>query len=622
MSNFHFLRPYWFLALLPLAVLLWQVWHRKFHSRSWRAVCDPRLLPYLLMDTQGRQSRWPMLILSLVSLLIVLALAGPVWEKLAQPVFREQSALVIVFDLSRSMDAEDVKPSRLARARLKTIDILHRRKEGQTALLAYAADAYTVSPLTDDSNTIVSMVNSLNTELMPAQGSDTGKALQHATELLKQAGVLHGHILLITDGVIPSQVETLASQVTQDGHQLSVLGVGTADGAPIPTDGGGFLKDASGDIVVPKLDASALARLARLGGGRYRTLTADDSDLDALLAGINVQRFNEQRKQTTFVADRWREQGPWLLLIALPFAALAFRKGYLALLLLVCLPMLPQPARALEWNDLWLRPDQQAAQALRQNKAPASPPSADLFHDPQWKAAADYRAGRYQQATEALQGIDTADALYNKGNALAKQGKFEEAIQAYDQALKKSPQHADAKYNREQVERQLKQQQSSDKSNQDKNKDKETNKDKSSDNKQGGDNKDQPQNASDRHDNRDGQSQSQANADDKQSQQDKQDKKPEQQEAQGSEQQKSDQDKTEQDQQAGQETARDAQDSKQQAADLKEQNKQKEMRQASEQWLRRIPDDPGGLLRRKFFYEYQRQQQRNPTGNDNEQPAW
>lgn len=355
MSEFHFLRPYWFLALLPLALLLWQLWRQKYHSRSWRAVCDPQLLPYLLTDSGGRQRRWPVLLLGGVAILIILALAGPVWEKIQQPVFRDQSALVIVLDLSRSMDAADIKPSRLALARLKIIDILHRRKEGQTALLVYAANAYTVSPLTEDSNTIVSLVKTLNTQLMPVQGSAPNKALQHAANLLKQAGAVHGHVLLITDGIIKSQAGQLAKQISEQGHQLSVLGTGTTDGAPISIEGGGFLKDRSGGIVVPKLDAAALAQLARLGGGRYHSLTAAETDLDYLLAGMSIERLNAQRKETTFIADRWHEQGPWLLLLVLPFAALAFRKGYLALLIVFLLPVLPQPVNALEWDELWQR---------------------------------------------------------------------------------------------------------------------------------------------------------------------------------------------------------------------------------------------------------------------------
>ncbi len=619
MSEFHFLRPYWFLALIPVAIILWQLWHQKYHSRSWQAVCDPHLLPHLLINSGSPQKQWPIIVSGFMSLLVILALAGPVWEKSEQPVFRKQSALVIVLDLSRSMDANDIKPSRLTRARHKIIDILKQRKEGQTAMLVYAADSYTVSPLTEDSNTIISMVKTLNTDLMPVQGSKPDKALQRATDLLKQAGAVHGHIILITDGIQKSQAKTLAEQVTQHGHQLSVLGAGTEEGAPIAMESGGFLKDKSGDIVVPKLTSATLIQLARLGGGRYHTLSADENDLDYLLAGMDTQQFDTQQKETTFIADRWQEQGAWLLLIVLPFAALAFRKGYLIMLIIICLPALPQPANALEWDELWQRPEQTAAKQLQQNNSTETLPSADLFNDPEWKASAHYRAGEYPQAVEALQGIDKADALYNKGNALAKMGKLPEALESYKQALEKEPQHADAKYNSEEVEKKLKQQESDESKEDDK---------KSSDEKQDDDKeKQQEESSDDQKENEPSEEQSDNKNDqsnDKQDEQDQQDKKPEQEEAKESDKQDPDKKETEQEKQAKKEKSEDEKDPEQKASDLKEQQKQKEIDQATEQWLRRIPDDPGGLLRRKFQYEHQLQQQRNQTRrrNNNEQPAW
>lgn len=617
MSEFHFLRPYWFLALIPLAILLWLLWQRRYQSRSWRAVCDPRLLPYLLTDTVTRQRRWPLVALALGSLLLILALAGPVWEKIEQPVFRQQTALVIVLDLSRSMDATDIRPSRLARARHKVIDILQQRKEGQTALLVYAADAYTVSPLTEDSNTIIAMVKALNTGLMPVQGSATEQALVRATALLKQAGALHGHILLITDGIIPSQAERLAGLISQHGHRLSVLGIGTANGAPITIEGGGFLKDRSGHIVVPRLDSSSLSQLARLAGGRYRSLTADEGDLSDLLTGMADQGIDVQRKETTFIADRWREQGPWLLLIVLPFAALAFRKGYLLIAILLSLPGLPQPVQALEWEGLWQRPEQKAAKQLQQATDPQALPSAELFSDPQWKASAHYRAGQYPQAVEALQGIDEADALYNKGNALAKMGKLAEAIEAYDQALQHEPDHADAKYNRQQVAQQLQQQPPQDGQNKSKNSSSgqsEQQQDPSKD-KQNGDQEKESSPSSPQEQKED---QAQAEKSDQNGAQKPQEKRPEPKDGNHSEQANNTQPVPDKDQNKDK-----PEKSPQQAAESQELNKQKEITQATEQWLRRIPDDPGGLLRRKFQYEYQRQQRKQTTTNsDNGQSAW
>ena len=628
MSEFHFLRPYWLLALLPIALVLWRFAQQQAASRSWRAVCDARLLPHLLTDVSIKQRRWSVFLLALLLLLSVLSLAGPVWKKIPQPVFRQQSALVIALDLSRSMDASDIKPSRLARARLKIIDILRRRKEGQTALLVYAADAFTVSPLTEDSNTIVALDKTLTTDLMPEQGSRPDRALELAVRLLHQAGIPHGNVLLVTDGINPSQVDDLAKQVTSAGHRLSVLGVGTKDGAPITNSGGGFVKDQRGNIVIPKLNTAALAQLARQGGGHFHVLSADDSDIDAILAGLGNEHSQAKANATSFIADEWQEEGPWLLLLVLPLAALAFRRGYIVAVLICFLPAIPQPAHAMEWQQLWQRADQRAAKQLQRSDNNSKPPAADVFKDPEWKASAHYRAGDYANVVKDLQGIDKPDALYNKGNALAKMGRLQEAIKAYDEALKKAPQHADAKYNKEQVEKLLKQQQqnkvSSKQQQSDKNSSSQQQSKSQQQQKQGDDQ------AQDQKDNKDQQAQKdqqQKQQQDKASQQDKakQDSDEDQnnKDQQNKDQQDKQQNKVNQPQQARPEEPQ--QDGNKAAQPMTEaEREQKERQQANEQWLRRIPDDPGGLLRRKFEYQYQRRQQSGEAGNNDSsgQQAW
>lgn len=612
MAEFHFLRPYWFIALLPLLLGLWLLWRRRYHSRSWQSVCDPRLLPFLLIGTAGKRSRWPIVLAGLLGTLMIIALAGPTWQKLEQPVFREQSSLVVVLDLSRSMDAADIKPTRLTRARYKLIDILKRRKEGQTALIVYAGNAYTVSPLTDDSQTMLAMVKTLTTDLMPVQGSALDSAVQLAVKLLKQAGAGQGHILVITDGLQKTQRKTILAALNKAPYRLSVLGVGTAQGAPVSDTDGSLLKDHKGAIVIPKLERAVLQQLASAGGGRYQTLSAGDSDLINLLDNVSSHGLNAEREETTFIADSWSEEGPWLLLIVLPFAALAFRRGYLFLLLVICLPGLPEPAYAFEWRELWQRPDQVAAQQLQARAESTKPPPAEVFSDPEWKAAAQYRAGQYQQAVESLQDVDSADAWYNKGNALAKLGNYPAAIKAYDEALKQQADHEDAKYNREQVEKML-QQKPSDQSNQDKDQKQQSDKQKDADQ--------QPQNSD------------QANSDQGKSGQENQDQEKQPSDNQSADNQSGDKQEQAEEKQAEQEQQKESQDkaedqskqdeAKQNQASQAQLSAEKEKQQATEQWLRRIPDDPGGLLRRKFQYDYQRQQAEGQTRkNQDEQQAW
>ncbi|MFT5657895.1 MAG: Ca-activated chloride channel family protein, partial [Gammaproteobacteria bacterium] len=208
-EQFHFLRPAWLLTLLPLAFVIWQMLKTQRSSRSWQAVVDPALLPYLLTGEKSVRSRSPMILVGTVAALLVISLAGPVWDKLAQPVFKQQSALVIALDLSRSMDANDIKPSRLTRARHKIADILTKLKEGQTALVVYAADAFSVVPLTDDGATINALLPGLTTDMMPVQGSRADQALIQAYALFENTGLVRGDMLLVSDGLNDRESEAM-----------------------------------------------------------------------------------------------------------------------------------------------------------------------------------------------------------------------------------------------------------------------------------------------------------------------------------------------------------------------------------------------------------------------------
>lgn len=574
LDEFHFLRPEWFLALLPLLLLLWLLWRQRLFSRSWQAVVDARLLPHLLIGGgAARRRSWPLLLLGLSGLLAITALAGPTWQKLEQPLFRQQSGLVVLLDLSRSMDAADLRPSRLARARLKLIDILKQQREGQTALVAYAATPFVVTPLTSDTRTIISQLPIMTTDLMPAQGSRPDRAIATARQLLQQAGVSHGSVLLISDGVEGGELlDDEIGQLTAAGHRLLILGVGTAAGAPIPQlRGSGFVTDGGGAIVIPKLDDAALSAAAQQGNGLYRQLSGDDGDINALLAVVNGDSATQRAaKVNDMMSDQWQEAGVWLLLPLLLLAPLAFRRGYLAAVVLAVV-ILPQPetASAVEWGSLWSNRDQQGRQALEQGDAARA---AQLFTAPEWRAAAHYRAGEYEKTLELLARMDKADAHYNRGNALAKLGRLPEAVKAYDEALKRDPKMTDARENRDLVKRLLQQQQEKERSNKD--------------------GQSQPQ-----------QDQPQGGAESEQRS-----------EGRGKEDGQPGQGQQPQPPQSGKEGA----DQPPASATQPLAAQQNEEQRANEQWLQRIPDDPGGLWRRKFLHQYQQQKQKS----GNEERAW
>jgi len=585
LADFHFIRPYWLLAIVPYVVILALMFRNKLAQGNWSAVCDAELLPYLLQDKPVKQSRWPITTGAIATLLVIIALAGPTWQRLPSPVFRNASALVIVLDLSRSMDAADIKPSRLMMARYKIADILKQRKDGQTALLVYAGDAFTVTPLTDDTETIASQLAALNTDIMPSQGSNAALALDKAVELFKQAGLQRGHILLVTDEVDVDK--SLAAVKALDKYSLSILGVGSDDGAPIALPEGGFVKDQQGTIVVAKLNSYDLKRLAQAGQGIYQTITVNDADIQQLLAGINQPIQQQDKQNDNLLLEQWADKGVWLLLSALPLAALMFRKGLLCFALLVMLP-LPKNSYALGWQDLWQTKDQQAQQAYKQQDFAKA---AELFGQTDWKAAAQYKAGEYDKALESLKSSKSASSAYNQGNALAQAGQLEQAIKAYEQALAISPNDSDAKHNKDVVEKALEQQQ------------------------QKKDKQQQPKNDSQQ--NNEGEQGEKPEQQEQDKNEDKPEQKPEQKPSeQAPSEQNQPQDKTEEKQpEAEQQPAQAEQSNNADKEPVPEPAEPStEQQQANEQWLKRIPDDPAGLLKRKFKYQYG-QRGRQTEGN-------
>jgi len=455
-DQFHFLRPDWLWLLLPMVWLLWRLLRSDGNADAWRSLVDAHLLPRLLADGGGPR-RLPRVLLGLGWLLGVLALAGPTWARLPQPVYQAQDYRVLALDLSPSMNATDLSPSRLAHARFKLLDLLRKVRDGQTALLAYGAEPYLVAPLTSDTNTIAAQVPSLETGLLPVQGAKrTDLALDMAGDLLQQVGAPDGEVILISDGLDhPAAAGEAARRLRNRGYRVSVLGIGSAKGAPIPAAGGGFLKDSKGNILLSNLDVGALQTLAHTGGGRYVTAGPDDRDIEALVGSDHANLRNAVEKQDA-KADQWREEGPWLLLLLLPLAAFAFRRGWLAPLALLMLLGSPPQAHAFGWSDLWQRPDQQAAGLLQ---AGDTAKAAETFQRPDWRAAAQYQAGDYQQALETLDGVQDPDSAYNRGNTLARLGDLKQALAAYDQALEENPRDADARHNRDLVQKLLDRQQ-------------------------------------------------------------------------------------------------------------------------------------------------------------------
>jgi Ca-activated chloride channel homolog len=644
LADFHFLRPLWWCALLPLLVFWW-LQRNRLQSGSWRAVVDAKLLSHLLVGVDQKQKRRSVWML-LGGLLAIAALAGPAWRKIDTPVFSKQSALVVALDLSRSMDAADIKPSRRQRAQLKLRDILRARTEGETALVVFAAQAFVVSPLTSDAKTIEVQLSSLTTDLMPEQGSRVDRALERSLQLLEQANASNGQVLVLTDGVsaaTDTQAATdIAKQLAIKGYSVSIMGVGTDQGAPIPLSQGGFLKDTNGAMVLPRLEDSPLSQLAKVGGGEYRRLSSNDNDWQALLAPLQASVLNEQAiRQESRLSDEWHDEGVWLLLPLLLLAAFAFRRGAVFIwILAVGFSVQPNVVHAAEgqvesslWDRLWQRDDQRAQTAIRQQQPERA---ANLFRDPAWKGAAQYKAGQYQEALESLEGLTGTEAEYNRANNFAQLGRYDEALKRYESVLKQDPNHDDAKANRELMKKLMQSAQQNQSGNNSDKQDKQQDSQNKQQNQQqqNGQGQESANNKPQQGDSKQAESQqsdskqadsNQANSNQARQQQSQSADQSKQANNQAQAQSNSSASKNADKGEAAQ-ALRNEKDKAKQEGDKTAQaltGEQEPLSKEAEQWLRRVPDDPGGLWRRKFLYQYKQteaQQRVQQQGREGDQP--
>ncbi|MCU4653300.1 VWA domain-containing protein [Roseibacterium sp. SDUM158016] len=455
MSAFHFLRPEWLWALIPAAIVVALAWRgvARGAGPDWAGTVDAHLLRHLTVGgAEARPSRGLVAALAAGLLAAILAVAGPAWEELPTPTTRGAEPVVVVLSLAQSMNGTDLVPSRLARAGHKLRDILDRAAGEDVGLVIYADRPFVAAPLTPDADVIREMLPELSTSLMPVLGNRLDLAIGAGHDLLSSAGATRGLILVMADdlGADPEASLRAARDARDDGYAVSVMGVGTTEGATLQTADGRAIAVNGGEAPVQRLDSAAMAGLAEAGGGRYAEVTATMADLDRLLPAAASTAM--PGRETDIRADRWRDRGYLLLILPVLLMPLAFRRGvfFVLALGLAGLGGVTEPSRAAGLDDLWATPDQQGARAFAAGDYAAA---AEAFASPEWRAGALYRAGDYDAAAEGF-GADG----YNTGNALARAGRFEEALAAYDRHLAAAPDDADAQFNRDLVARLLEEQ--------------------------------------------------------------------------------------------------------------------------------------------------------------------
>lgn len=565
----HWFRPWWLLILPLLGWLLWRLWNRQKRIGRWQMILPIAFHAVLLNGGSGRESKLPWIAMGFGWALGLLALLGPSWQRVEQTSQKPVDPLVVMLELTPEMLATDSPPTRLEQARRKLMDLLQARSDSQTAIVVYAGSAHTLVPLSDDLATSKNLLDAIKPSIMPESGQRADLAVKKALELLRQGALGEGRLLLIGSSLSEQERQGIRLTMSGQPQPLLILGVGTAEGAPVAQDKGGFLKDAQGAILLPRLDSASLKDFAEQFDGRYSSLRMDDQDLREL--GLLDTPKNIRSDGQIVQLDTWADQGYWLLLPLLLLAACAGRRGWV-----LCLPllfMLPQDSYAFDFKDLWLRPDQQGQRLLERHR-PVD--AARHFEDPQWQGIALYEAGDYSGAAQRFAQGSTATDHYNRANALAKSGELEAALDAYDQALDRQPDFPAATANRALVQKFLEQNKQAAVEDPGKGK------------TEGDDDGDNPRSgAVDGHDNQ--QTPPQAGEEN----------------SPGSQQETSGGNEAPGSPLDEDETARPPM----KPADSALNGEQK---QALEQWLRQIPDEPGELLRRKFWYEQQQHQEKTP----------
>ena len=634
MSDFHLLRPEWILLILPLAILFFFKQIKPLKAGNWQTVISPRLQQYVLFNTKQKTSqRFTQIALWASALIAILALSGPSWQKQSSEVYRSQQGLIIGFDLSLSMTSQDVAPSRVQRAKYKIMDVLKAQRGQNIGLIAYAGDAHVVSPLTQDTNTVKSLLAPLDPYIMPSQGSNLVSLANETANLFEQAGSSPRTLLLITDGVETRDIQPAAQILNSAGIRLAILAVGTEQGAPMVQPDGRFFKDGKGQVIMPPLEWENLQQLASATGAQIKRLSNNDRDITALLSSVTQLEQFKKDDDEKMEFDQWLDSGYWLVLPLLVLCLGAFRKG---IILSIALMIFIGPKDSFAQTtlpDVLLNGDQQGEKYFEQNPAKA----AESFSDLKWKASSLYKAGDYQRALDIWQQFDDAQSLYNQGNALAQLQQIDKAIAAYEAALKKQNDLEDAKANKALLEQLKQNQDNSQQQNQD-GSDSQDSSEQNQDSSESSDQNSEQQNQSQNSDSKDAQSQDSQSSDSNEPQENQRDS--DQQSAQASDtntqsENPLEQAQTEEEKQRQAEMDAQKEQMAQQTQD--EQNNENEgeqgslqaqpksqadleQEQAMQQWIQRIPDDPGGLLRNKFLYQYQQRQ--GNTEQNGERKPW
>lgn len=417
LAAFHFLRPVILLALIPIALVWFIVRPRRVKKTTVSNHIAPHLAAALQVSNSSERRIFPIDGVCLGLILLTVGAAGPTWSRLPNPLIAETAPLVVALKVTESMETPDLAPTRLDRARFKILDLIAERAGARTALVAYSGSAHRVSPLTEDPNILRPLLEGLSPKVMPTPGDDATAALGLAVEILHGADS-DGAILFVLDDLNPMDVAAFLGE----------------DLPPVV-----FLVTLPAGGSIPQLDSLNRAAVVQL--------TPDNTDIG------QIERRLKSAHQAALLADErlaWDDRGWWLVWPAALLSLLWFRRGWTMRwgftgVLLVLLQS-PETARADGWLDWFLTPDQQGRLAY-ENKDFSK--AADIFLDPMWQGYALMKAGRYEEAAQALSRLDSPEAAFTEGLSRIRNREYRPGARAFETALVRRPGWTEAEHNRD-----------------------------------------------------------------------------------------------------------------------------------------------------------------------------
>ncbi|MEZ8824420.1 VWA domain-containing protein [Vibrio amylolyticus] len=437
MSSFTFLYPFWLLALVPTIGLI--VWLSKNNQHA--SLVAPHLAKAIGLESMPRRKGFIYFIgASLIC--AVIALSGPSFYSSERPVYGNSGGRVVVMDMSFSMYTTDIKPNRLTQARYKVTDLLNAWQEGNTGLVAYAGDAYTVSPMTTDNQTLLNLLPNLSPDIMPYPGADAAAGVQLAIETMTNSGLNQGDVILVADDIDDAEKNAIRDLLENTQWRLTLLAVATPSGAPIRLSDGTLLRDNNGTTVIAQSNFSNMKSLARSQDGLFTAVQADSKDVE-LITAYTTQIVTDAESMQQQKLEERVNSGFWLLPFLLIPAVMLFRRGVIFSVATLSFVLLQPNYASASANENpnastsvkaspWQTSDQHAkalydAQEYQQ--------AADAFTNKEWQGVAHYQAGNFQAAIDSLEGVEGERAQYNRANAQAQNGDFEQAISNYTKLI-------------------------------------------------------------------------------------------------------------------------------------------------------------------------------------------